>query len=205
MCIRDSYSPEAALALRDTSTMDMTPQAVIDAVVRSVCGEGVDQLDPLSGGGRNEAYRCELSNGTAVVVRIARQSVPWFADEAALMAQARDVGVPSPQVIGVEHQERDGELLSFSILEVVQGRSLEELVAELSTADVDRLIVDAGELLARLHSIGPSAGAGHRLAAPDDQLVARVVDVAGETLGPCLLYTSPSPRDATLSRMPSSA
>ena len=25
------------------------------------------------------------------------------------------------------------------------------------------------------------------------------------TLGPCLLYTSPSPRDATLSRMPSSA
>ena len=27
----------------------------------------------------------------------------------------------------------------------------------------------------------------------------------GETLGICLLYTSPSPRDATLSRMPSSA
>ena len=27
----------------------------------------------------------------------------------------------------------------------------------------------------------------------------------GETLSACLLYTSPSPRDATLSRMPSSA
>ena len=27
----------------------------------------------------------------------------------------------------------------------------------------------------------------------------------GEKGGPCLLYTSPSPRDATLSRMPSSA
>ena len=27
----------------------------------------------------------------------------------------------------------------------------------------------------------------------------------GESGGPCLLYTSPSPRDATLSRMPSSA
>ena len=26
-----------------------------------------------------------------------------------------------------------------------------------------------------------------------------------EIIGPCLLYTSPSPRDATLSRMPSSA
>ena len=29
--------------------------------------------------------------------------------------------------------------------------------------------------------------------------------VACETLSTCLLYTSPSPRDATLSRMPSSA
>ena len=31
----------------------------------------------------------------------------------------------------------------------------------------------------------------------------RVLELATE--GPCLLYTSPSPRDATLSRMPSSA
>ena len=33
---------------------------------------------------------------------------------------------------------------------------------------------------------------------------ARQVDIAAR-LGVCLLYTSPSPRDATLSRMPSSA
>ena len=31
------------------------------------------------------------------------------------------------------------------------------------------------------------------------------VELANELLGFCLLYTSPSPRDATLSRMPSSA
>ena len=30
-------------------------------------------------------------------------------------------------------------------------------------------------------------------------------DALGGLKGPCLLYTSPSPRDATLSRMPSSA
>ena len=33
---------------------------------------------------------------------------------------------------------------------------------------------------------------------------AEVIDIVG-TGGTCLLYTSPSPRDATLSRMPSSA
>ena len=31
------------------------------------------------------------------------------------------------------------------------------------------------------------------------------VEYNGELVYPCLLYTSPSPRDATLSRMPSSA
>ena len=34
---------------------------------------------------------------------------------------------------------------------------------------------------------------------------ARKVTMVDPVLGPCLLYTSPSPRDATLSRMPSSA
>ena len=45
----------------------------------------------------------------------------------------------------------------------------------------------------------------------DDDLTYRLVDAASEVLNSspedilCLLYTSPSPRDATLSRMPSSA
>ena len=39
-----------------------------------------------------------------------------------------------------------------------------------------------------------------------DSLMARVVAAAQRPYtAPCLLYTSPSPRDATLSRMPSSA
>ena len=41
-----------------------------------------------------------------------------------------------------------------------------------------------------------------RQVAPRD---ARSVDDLGETVIPCLLYTSPSPRDLSTSRMPSSA
>ena len=33
----------------------------------------------------------------------------------------------------------------------------------------------------------------------------QVIEYVGEPIDNCLLYTSPSPRDATLSRMPSSA
>ena len=36
-------------------------------------------------------------------------------------------------------------------------------------------------------------------------LALSVSDAADDVIGVCLLYTSPSPRDATLSRMPSSA
>ena len=38
----------------------------------------------------------------------------------------------------------------------------------------------------------------------DDDFAERFIDTALDSFG-CLLYTSPSPRDATLSRMPSSA
>ena len=45
-----------------------------------------------------------------------------------------------------------------------------------------------------------------QLRAKTDELRARALDGAElDELLPCLLYTSPSPRDATLSRMPSSA
>ena len=40
----------------------------------------------------------------------------------------------------------------------------------------------------------------------DDTAFAESVEqIYNEQIAPCLLYTSPSPRDATLSRMPSSA
>ena len=45
---------------------------------------------------------------------------------------------------------------------------------------------------------------GMRKIIPEDA-VERVLEVLRDRSTPCLLYTSPSPRDATLSRMPSSA
>ena len=106
-----------------------TPRQVIDSVVRSVCGHEVEQLVRLTGGGMNETYRVELAAAGPVVVRIARQLVPWFTDEEHVMAQVRGVGVPTPEVLGVEQVDHDGELLSFSIQRLVPGRSLDELLA----------------------------------------------------------------------------
>ena len=164
--------------------MATTPREVIDSVVGSVCGHGVDQLVRLTGGGMNETYRVELAGGGSVVVRIARQPVPWFTDEAHIMAQARAVGVPTPEVLGVAHVEHDGELLSFSIQRLLAGRSLDELAGELPAADLERLVMDGGELLARVHSLVPDRGVRHELQPPDAHALTRGERIVEQTLGP---------------------
>ena len=164
--------------------MATTPRQVIASVVGSVCGHGVEQLVRLTGGGMNETYRVELAGASAVVVRIARQSVPWFTDEAHVMAQARAVGVPTPEVLGVAHVEHDGELLSFSIQRLLAGRSLDELAGELPAVDLERLVMDGGELLARVHSVAPDRGIRHELQPPDERSLARGARIVEQTLGP---------------------
>jgi aminoglycoside phosphotransferase (APT) family kinase protein len=164
--------------------MATTPRRIIDSVVRSVCGREVEQAVRLTSGGVNETYRVELPNDVAVVVRIGREPVPWFIDEEHHMAQARAVGVPTTEVLGVEQVDHDGELLSFSIQRLVPGRSLEELAGELQASDLERLVMDAGELLARVHSVVPDRGIRHELQPPDDSFVARVARVVGQALGP---------------------
>ncbi len=164
--------------------METTPRPVIDSVVQSICGSEVERLVRLTSGGLNETYRVEVPNDMPVVVRIARQPVAWFTDEEHVMAQARGVGVPTPDVLGVEQVDHDGELLSFSILRLVPGRSLDELAGELSASDLERLVMDSGELLARLHSVVPDRGMRHELEPPDERFVARVARVADQALGP---------------------
>ncbi len=166
------------------SPSDTTPPDLINSVVRSICGREVDRLVRLTAGGLNEAYRVEVRNDRPVVVRIARRPTPWFTDEARLMAEAREVGVPTPDVVGVEQVDHNGELLSFSILQIVTGRSLEDLAGELSVSDLERLVMDGGELMARVHSVAAGGANRHELTPPDEQLVTRVVEVAGQEFGP---------------------
>ncbi|MEL6178343.1 MAG: phosphotransferase [Myxococcota bacterium] len=162
-----------------------TPRPIIAAVVRSVCGGEVEQLVQLTHGGMNETYRVQVGHGRTVVVRIARQSVAWFTQEESIMAQARSVGVPTPDVFGVEHVEHDGELLSFSVLQCVPGRALSELADGLSASELKRLLMDSGELLARLHSVAPGQGGiQHTLKPPEEHMVARGMHIADQVCGP---------------------
>jgi aminoglycoside phosphotransferase (APT) family kinase protein len=87
-------------------------------------------------------------------------------------------------VLGVEQVGHEGELLSFSIQRLVQGRSLDELASELPASDLKRLVMDGGELLARVHSVVPDRGIRHELQPPDERVVGRVRRVVDQAFGP---------------------
>src|SRR4029453_2759011 len=133
--------------------MATTPRQVIDAVVRSVCGHEVEQLVRLTRGGVNETYRVALAAAGSVVVRIGRQPVPWFTDEEHVMGQGRAVGVPTPDVLGVERGDHDGGLLSFSIQRLLPGRSLDELAGALPAADLEGVVLSGGGVRARVRTV----------------------------------------------------
>jgi aminoglycoside phosphotransferase (APT) family kinase protein len=93
-------------------------------------------------------------------------------------------GVPTAEVLGVEHVEHDGELLSFSIQRLLPGRSLDELAGELPPVDLARLVMDGGELLARVHSLVPDLAVRHELQPPDERSLARGERIVEQTLDP---------------------
>lgn len=164
--------------------MVATPRPVIDSVVRSICGRDVERLALLAGGGMNETYRADLGGDVAVVVRIARHPTPWFVDEAYLMERARAVGVPTPEVLGLEHLDDGREVLSFSVQQHLPGRSLEDLVGQLSAADLERCMIDAGELMALVHSVEPDLhrGVHHELRWPEERDVETIARTVAQTL-----------------------
>ena len=164
--------------------MATTPRPVLDSVVNSLCGREVGRLDRLTGGGLHEVYRADLVGDVPVVIRIARAPMPWFTDEEHLMGLARAVGVPTPDVIGIQHVDHHGELLSFSVLRLVPGRSLDEVEDDLGPSELERILMDCGELLARVHSVTTDRGIRHVLRTPEDGVVGRAVRAARAALGP---------------------
>ena len=78
---------------------------------------------------------------------------------------------------------------------------IKQLADEVRQEVIDAVSVTGGHLGAGLGVVELTVAIHYVFNTPDDKLIWDV----GHQCYPCLLYTSPSPRDATLSRMPSSA
>jgi aminoglycoside phosphotransferase (APT) family kinase protein len=65
----------------------------------------------------------------------------------------------------------------------VAGRSLDQVVGQVPRTEAERLVVAAGEVLARVHGAVADRGVRHELRPPDDVELDGVVRVVGDALG----------------------
>ena len=93
--------------------------------------------------------------------------------------------------------------LSLIVLLLIQCTNQDTPSLNVPLEKENRIVLIGNNLCSRMLNFGHFETEIH-LRYPDHQLFIRNMCDGGNTPG-CLLYTSPSPRDATLSRMPSSA
>ncbi|MBM7787854.1 phosphotransferase family protein [Tenggerimyces flavus] len=134
-----------------------TPRSVLAEVVRRAVGAGIDRVDRIVEGYSNEVYRVWCADGQDVVVRILRfdhdTSFAASAGEAAAIDLARAVGVPAPEILLHEMVGIDGSEFPVMVQRTVPGRPLGEIVDSLSERQRHDVLVEIGELIARINGV----------------------------------------------------
>lgn len=135
------------------------PSGVLEEVVRRATGSGVATDERILDGHSCEVHGVLTVGGESVVVRAARRDGPVFERESWPIDQARRMGLPAPEVLLIEHTILEGQPISFSVQERLEGRPIHRLRSQLSAEVLAQLTRGIGRSLALIHSI-PVPGAG---------------------------------------------
>jgi aminoglycoside phosphotransferase (APT) family kinase protein len=130
-----------------------TPDEVLDELVRAATGSSTAERTRIIKGEANETYHARDEAGTQLILKVAHQNPQRFADlerNASLLARA---GVGVPEVLHRRVIDLPGGPAAAVVQRFIAGTSLEDLLPTLDAAEVGRLVEEAGELLARFHSV----------------------------------------------------
>jgi Ser/Thr protein kinase RdoA (MazF antagonist) len=135
-----------------------TPQRVVHDQVRLAVGGDVATCRRLIVGQMHEVYDVTTTDERSVIVRISREPDPRFEAERWAMDQARRHGVPTAEVLRIEHVDHDGERLAVQVQEKLPGTPLDQQPH--SARSSTRLADSLGAVLAAIHSV-PVDGLGY--------------------------------------------
>ena len=131
-----------------------TPFEVIDDLVRRATGSGVARIERIGRGESNEVHAVTSCNGDEVIVRLNHSDgAAGFRRAEAVIGRARAIGIPVPDSLLIEEIEVDGDERGVCVQRRLKGTPLADSVKGITSDDVKALVADAGELLARLHSL----------------------------------------------------
>ena len=197
----DDQPGELAFAYEEAIGTCPAPHVVADKdgiATALVAAQWVAELKEAGRGLLDELAELEATHG---VFRTGQVSVRFASSELAAATVDNVRSTPPSQLAGMAITA--GEIVD-SAGQSTTGVKLTGSRGETSIRVLARPSGTEPKAKFYLEAIGP-AGAGSEV----DELLAKlekeVRALASETVPTCLLYTSPSPRDATLSRMPSSA
>jgi aminoglycoside phosphotransferase (APT) family kinase protein len=134
---------------------------MIITVVERAAGRKAATVERVIRGDEHEVHRVRLSDDSVVYLRVAWPGSPAKRthDEAWAMGQARDAGVPAPEVLAIPAIESADGLRTAMVLREVPGRRLGDLLSGLSADRRSSVMEEFGRTLRTLHSIAmPGAG-----------------------------------------------
>ena len=148
-----------------------------DQEIRAACAVAIIQLESVSTN-KAEAILDEMLNNDNELTQ--SKALERLVDNDSILNQEKLI----------EFLNRDGTLISNVALKIAEKRNDEELIpAIISNLDIPKTSFQAREALSKY----------------SDELILNQFESLLSSDQTCLLYTSPSPRDGLLSRMPSSA
>ena len=130
-----------------------TAPALVAGLVKKAIGGDVESVQRVVNGYDNEVYRVAVVYRGHVYVRIRRHGEASFDSEACAMTQARDAGVPVPEVLAMDRIVVGDAEREAMIVEAAAGEAFETVEAQLSPRQRRAALVDLGRVLARLHTV----------------------------------------------------
>lgn len=132
--------------------VDAVPLETLAALVTQMTGRAATALEPLAQGESTAAYRVTTREGDDLIVRVQKRGVTGFAEEAWAMRRCREVGLPVPEVYGVSRVGTDTPADAM-VMAAARGRSLADVMASLSQAELAQVFSGVGKALGKMHEI----------------------------------------------------
>jgi len=139
--------------LREMHAHVRTDPDRVAVLVRTATRGDVESVRRVVNGYDNEVYRVTVVNRGQVYVRIGRHGEGNFDGERWAMAQAREAGVPVPDVLAIDRIVSDDAERDAMVVEAATGLAFETVEDRLSTRQRAAVLLDLGRVLARLHAV----------------------------------------------------